>query len=96
MRMDVWWSVVDSSIFMKIKQQYLTVAEREAACVDHFVNIDPESSWVRLAKELYCRQQVAAVEEVKSYLPPRGESDVAYTLGVGSPSAVESCPYLRD
>ena len=74
-RMDVWQRVFGySSIIMKIENQYSTAAEREAACVDHFLNIDPESSWVRLAQELYHHQQVAAVEEVKSYLPPRGES----------------------
>ena len=74
-RMDVWEGVVvSSSLVKKIQQQYSTAAEREAACVDHFLNIGPESSWVHLAQELYYHQQVAAVEEVKSYLPPRGES----------------------
>ena len=73
-RMDVWESVAGYFVVKKIQQQCSTDAEIEAACVDHFINIDPASSWVRVAKELYYHQQVAAVEEVKSYLPPRGES----------------------
>ena len=73
-RMDIWESVVGYFVVKKIQQQYSTATEREAVCVDHFVNIDPHSSWVSLAKELYYHQHVAAVEEVKSYLPPRGES----------------------
>ena len=74
-RMDVWkGGVVSFSLVKKIQEQYSTATEREAAYVDHFLNIDPESSWVHLAQELYYHQQVAAVEEVKSYLPPRGES----------------------
>ena len=73
-RMDVWERVVDSLVVKKIQEQYSTAAEREDAYIDHFVNIDPDSSWVCVAKELYYHQQVAAVEEVKSYLPPRGES----------------------
>ena len=95
-RMDVWESIVGSSIVMKNQEQYSTAAEIEAACVDHFVNIDPHSSWVRVAEEPYYHQQVAAVEEVKSYLPPRGESWCWRVLGVGSSSTVESCPHLRD
>ena len=42
-------------------------------CIDMYVNCSPYSSWERLARSLYHHHQGAAVEEVRSYLPPRGE-----------------------
>ena len=42
-------------------------------CADWYVNCNPYSSWEDIAKSLYRHHQVAAVEEVRSYLPPRGE-----------------------
>ena len=59
---------------MKIQEQYFTVSEREVAYVDVYVKCHPSSSWQHLAKVLYRHHHVAAVEEVRSYLPPRGES----------------------
>ena len=56
-----------------IKRKSHNVLERETAYVDVYVNCCPSSSWEELAKKLYRHQQVSAVEEVKSYLPPRGE-----------------------
>ena len=53
--------------------KYPTASEVEAAAVDIYVNCFPLASWERLARSLYRRHQVAAVEEVRSYLPPRGE-----------------------
>ena len=55
--------------------KYPTASEVEAAAVDIFVNCYPSSSWDTLARSLYHHHQVAAVEEVRSYLPPRGELD---------------------
>ena len=42
---------------------------------DLYVNCNPYSSWKDIARSLYHHHQVAAVEEVRSYLPPRGEPD---------------------
>ena len=56
-----------------IKRKSHNDLERETAYVDVYVNCHPSSSWEELAGKLYRHQQVAAVEEVKSYLPPRGE-----------------------
>ena len=47
--------------------------EREYEYADLYVNCKSNSSWEHLAKTLYRHHQVAAVEEVRSYLPPRGE-----------------------
>ena len=70
----VYEGVLDYGARMKIREQYLTDSEREVAYVDAYVNYQPSSSWHELAKALYQRHHVAAVEEVRTYLPPRGES----------------------
>ena len=64
-----------SGIFGAIRSsdQYSTALELEAAAVDIYVNCNPYSSWEHLAWSLYHHHQVAAVEEVRSYLPPRGK-----------------------
>ena len=61
----------------KIQEQYSTYSEREVAYVDAYVNCYPLSSWRELARVLYQRHHVAAVEEARTYLPPRGESSCA-------------------
>ena len=66
--------LIHRSKLMKIQEQYSTDSEREVAYADVYVNCCPWSSWKDLAKILYYHHHVAAVEEVKSYLPPRGES----------------------
>ena len=73
-REKVYWEVRDYDAMMKIQEQYSTDSEREVAYVDVYVNCDSRSSWQSLAKVLYRRHHVAAVEEVRSYLPPRGVS----------------------
>ena len=46
---------------------------KEDECADLYVNYNPYSSWEDLSRSLYRHHQVAAVEEVRSYLPPRGQ-----------------------
>ena len=70
-REQVYKGLISRSILEKIQEQ---CSEREVAYVDAYVNCDPSSSWQQLAGVLYRRHHVAAVEDVKSYLPPRGES----------------------
>ena len=73
-RQQVWEEFIGvSSVTEGIKRKFHNVLERETAYVDVYVNCNPFSSWEHLAVTLYRRQQVAAFEEVKSYLPPRGE-----------------------
>ena len=64
---------VSTLVIEGVQRKYLTDVERETAYIDIYVNCNPESSWEELAKALYKHQQVAAVEEVRSYLSPRGE-----------------------
>ena len=67
MIMDVIFDDIQSS------GKYPTALEMETAAVDIYVNYHPWASWENLARLLYRHHQVAAVEEVRSYLPPRGE-----------------------
>ena len=55
------------------KMKELCMSGKEDECADLYVNCYPFSSWDSLARSLYRHCQVAAVEEVRSYLPPRGE-----------------------
>ena len=55
------------------KMEELCTSGKEDECADFYVNCNPISSWERLARSLYHHHQVAAVKEVRSYLPPRGE-----------------------
>ena len=74
-RQSVLKEMVADFIFDEIQSsgKYPTALEVEAAAIDIYVNYYPYSSWEHLAKSLYRCHQVAAVEEVRSYLPPRGE-----------------------
>ena len=68
--------LVSGSIFDAIQssEKHSTALEVEAAAVDIYVNCSiTYSSWEHLARSLYRHHQVAAVEEVRSYLPPKGE-----------------------
>ena len=72
-RMEVYMRVFSDLIIMNIQKQYWKNSEREMAFVDAYVNCDPTLSWHELAKVLYHLHHVAAVEEVRPYLPPRGK-----------------------
>ena len=74
-RQQVLKEIFLSTIFYEIQfsGKYSTALEVEAAAVDIYVNCSPGVSWEHLAGSLYRHHQVAAVEEVRSYLPPRGE-----------------------
>ena len=80
--------LVLSSIFDKIQSsgKYPTASEVEAAAVDIYINCDPWATWEDFARSLYRHHQVAAVEEVRSYLPPRGEPawlwDIIMSIGL--------------
>ena len=72
-RDEMWESVLlSSSVYDAINEQY-SPEERELACVDIYVHSRLTSSWTDLAKLLYRHHQVVAVEELRSYLPPRGK-----------------------
>ena len=60
--------------------KYPTASEVEAAAIDIYVNCCPWASWDDLAGSLYRYHQVAAVEEVRSYLLPRGEPGLLWRV----------------
>ena len=66
--MDTCYYVTESN-----KMKKLCLSGKEDECADLYANCNPRSSWELLARSLYRHRQVAAVEEVRSYLPPRGE-----------------------
>ena len=68
------WADLSYTIGEVIKAEKYS-SEKDPTYADLYVNCYSWSSWEHLAKSLYRHHQVAAVEEVKSYLPPRGESD---------------------
>ena len=70
-KMHVWEDVLRHGIIKVISGKKFSFKEEE--CADIYVNCYPYSSWEFLAKSLYHHHQVVAVEEVRSYLPPRGE-----------------------
>jgi hypothetical protein len=70
-KMQVWVDACDILEAKKMKE--LCMSGKENECADLYVNYNPFSLWEYIAKSLYRHHQVAAVEEVRSYLPPRGE-----------------------
>ena len=68
------WEDACFALMEREKMKELCMSGKEDECVDWYVNCSPYSSWEFLAKSLYRHHQVAAVEEIRSHLPPRGES----------------------
>ena len=71
-RMQVWEG---TCVFPmeKEKMKELCMSGKVDECADLYVNCNPRSSWECLSQSLYRHHQVAAVEEVRSYHPPRGK-----------------------
>ena len=63
----------------KNTMEKLCTSGKEDECADLYVNCNPYSSWEDLARSLYCHHQVAAIEEVRSYLPPGGRGEPHFT-----------------
>ena len=69
--MQVWNDVLQHEWIQNLSVKEFSFKEEE--CADIYVNCCHFTSWDHLAKSLYRHHQVAAVEEVRSYLPPRGQ-----------------------
>ena len=80
-RRAVYLEILDYNV-PTIQEEYSTVSGRDVANVDAYVNCKPVSSWKELAKVLYRLHHVAAVDDIKEYLPPRGESPFTCTCAV--------------
>ena len=76
-KMQVWEDVG----MEREKMEELCRSGKEDECADLYVNCSPFSSWKDIAGSLYRHYQVAAVEEVRSYLPLRGELCFTYVYG---------------
>ena len=70
-KMQVWNDVLQHGWIQAMNKEEFPFKEEE--CADIYVNCCYSASWEHLAGSLYRHHQVAAVEEVRSYLPPRGE-----------------------
>jgi hypothetical protein len=70
-KMQVWNSVLQHEAIQAMSGEKFSFKEEE--CADIYVNCCHLASWEHLAGSLYRHHQMAAVEEVRSYLPPRGE-----------------------
>ena len=81
-KMQVWEILVLRNALKEIQSsgKYSSDLEKENAAVDMYVNCYPWASWERLASALYHHHQMAAVENLKVYLPIRGE---VYVLASG-------------
>ena len=71
MNMLVWNGALQNGMIQFVSGKKISFKEEE--CADIYVNCCHFTSWERLARSLYRHHQVAAVEEVRSYLPPRGQ-----------------------
>ena len=69
---EVCWWLIDEDMLGDISSRWSTERELVNICVDIFVNCNPNSSWEWVASLLYREGETAAVEEVRSYLSPRG------------------------
>ena len=71
-KMQVWVDACDD-LMEKVKMGEVCRSGKEDECADLYINYNPYSSWEHISRSLYHHHQVAAVEEVRTYLPPRGE-----------------------
>ena len=69
---EVWGRLIGSTVLEDISSKCSTERELVNTCVDIYVNYKPDSSWEEVARGLYYEGETAAVEEVRSYLSPRG------------------------
>ena len=66
---EVWGEL---TMLEDISSKCSTERELVNTCADIYVNCAPDSSWEKVARRLYHKGETAAVEEVQSYLSPRG------------------------
>ena len=64
--------------FDEIYRSHSSEREKTHACSDMYVNCHPESSWEHLTSHLYKEDEMTAVEQARTFLPPRGKSIIVY------------------
>ena len=71
-RVNVWLPLIGEDLLTDITNKCSNEKEILYMTSDTYVNCCVDSSWEDLACELYNELETAAVEEVRSYLNPRG------------------------
>ena len=66
---EVWGEL---TMLEDISSKCSTERELVNSCVDIYVNCNPDCCWEEVVSALYHEGETAAVEEVRSYLNPRG------------------------
>ena len=74
--------IIPSSQMSDIQQKSSTKSEISTECAFHYVHCHPEPSWTHLARHLYDRGEIAAVEKLKPFLPLRGKYQVINYAGM--------------
>ena len=92
---EVWRYFIDKDLLEYIKSKCSTEKELMHTCADIYVNCEPDSSWERIACRLYCREETAAVEEVQSYLNPRGRFSKWVWFVIWSSWGLYVCPTIN-
>ena len=69
---EVWRGWIGEDLLKNISSKCSTERELMHTCADIYVKCRPDSSWEGVAFRLYHMKETAAVEEVRSYLNPRG------------------------
>ena len=69
----VWSQLIGNDLFDDITSKCSNEKEILHMTSDTYVNCCVDSSWEHLARRLYKELETAAVEEVRSYLNPRGK-----------------------
>ena len=61
------------SYVKKVYSSNSTEKDKTLACSDVYVHSQPNSSWEHLTSVLYEEDEMAAVDQARPFLPPRGE-----------------------
>ena len=70
---EIWTSLIDMFVILNdIISRCSTEREIMQTYADVYVNCDPASSWEHIARKLYQNEEMAALEEARSYLNPKG------------------------
>jgi serine/threonine-protein kinase RIO1 len=69
---EIWEWLIGSTRLKDISSKCATGRELVNTCADIFVNCRLDSSWEDVALGLYSKGEIAAVEEIRSYVNPRG------------------------
>ena len=72
-----------------IQQKCSTKKEKANECASYYVHCHAQPSWTHLASHLYYKEEFAAVEKLKPFLPLRGKYQVISYAGMNH--ALQAC-----